>query len=108
MRRDRQAADTLPEVIAEGRARDRGAHSSAEAVANDDATERGELADQSRPLGEEPDLLGEIGDSLIQAHHSATRDGDPQTVSLIEEALFHVGRRLAHRFSRAEAWTLCH
>ena len=108
MRRDRQDADTLPQVIAEGWTRDRGAQASTEAATDDDATERGELADQSRSLGEQPDLLGEIGDSLIKAHHSATRDGDPQIVSLIEEALFHVGRRLAHRLSRAEAWTLCH
>ncbi|MDP4021569.1 hypothetical protein Q8W71_02950 [Methylobacterium sp. NEAU 140] len=55
-----------------------------------------------------PELLDEIGDGLIHAYSFAKQDGDPLTITLIEKALFHVGRRLARGMTPAEAGLVCH
>jgi hypothetical protein len=93
MRSDLPNEGVIPETIAERRAADEPGE--------------GRAGDAGRPH-DVPDLLGEIGDCLIQAHRCATLDGDPLTVSLIERALFHVGRRLAGTLSPAEVGVVCH
>ena len=54
------------------------------------------------------DPLGEIGEGLIHAYNFAKHDGDVTTVTLIEKALFHVGRRLALSMSATQAGIVCH
>ena len=54
------------------------------------------------------DTLDEIGEGLIHAYQYAKHDGDITTVTLIEKALFHVGRRLARGLSPTQAEIVCH
>ena len=60
------------------------------------------------PSCEPQDFLGEISEGLIHAHRFAKHDGDALTVTLIEKALFHIGRRLARGLSIADAGLVCH
>lgn len=60
------------------------------------------------PSGERQDVLGEISEGLIHAYRFAKQDDDVLTVTLIEKALFHVGRRLARGMSVAEAGVVRH
>ena len=54
------------------------------------------------------DLLGGVADGLIVAYAYAKRDGDALTLALIEKAMIHVGRRLAHAVGPKEAGLVCH
>lgn len=58
--------------------------------------------------GEPQDVLGEISEGLIHAYRFAKHDGDLLTVTIIEQALFHVGRRLARGLSVAESGIVRH
>ena len=63
---------------------------------------------EPEPLGERQDVLGGISDGLIYAYRFAKQDDDLLTVTLIEKALFHVGRRLARGMSAADAGLIHH
>lgn len=53
-------------------------------------------------------LLGGIADGLIVAYGYAKADQDPLTLALIEQAMLHVGRRLARAIGPKEAGFICH
>ena len=63
---------------------------------------------EPEPGGESLDVLGEISEGLIHAYRFAKLDGDGPTMTMIEKALFHVGRRLARGMSTADAGIVCH
>lgn len=63
---------------------------------------------EPEPAGEALDILGEISEGLIHAYRFAKHDGDGPTMTLIEKALFHVGRRIARGMSTADAGVVCH
>ena len=76
----------------------------AERCSKPDSAERAE----PEPHGERQDVLGEISEGLIHAYRFARHDGDVLTVTLIEKALFHIGRRLARGMSVAESGVVRH
>lgn len=107
MRSDSPDEGTTPDLVAEMRALVDETHKAIEAsqAILDRCAERHSTPE---PTDERDDVLGEISDGLIHAYRFAKRDGDLLTVTLIEKALFHIGRRLASGLSAAEAGVIRH
>ena len=115
MRSDSPDEGTTPDLVAEMRAivdETRKAIEASQAILDRCAERHPTLAAPERaepePCGERQDVLGQISDGLIHAYRFAKHDGDLLTVTLIEKALFQVGRRLARGMSVTEAGVICH
>lgn len=115
MRSDSPDDGTAPDLVAEMRAivdETRKAIEASQAILDRCAERRptahGPEQIEPEPRGARQDVLGEISEGLIHAYRFAKHDGDMLMVTLIEKALFQVGRRLARGLSVAEAGVVSH